>query len=243
VEGDGASNGGVDAQGAGEAETEGAGDAGVSAEERGEGKDDVEEHQQEGEGEGEEEEEEAETAAAEKCTPGEAEVSTTADAAVGMVVDDGDGDGDGDVVMVSPRGGRAASDSESDYDGGDAAAAGAGGGAITRRPNLGALMTMLVVSLRMQRLVHWVVRKRCLDGLSAENLMDLLAALEVRNSEERTRFVSPPAGRARLREARVVVGGSKGVLKDRRRGEIFCVLQDGMGMGMGMCHFFMTPKR
>lgn len=84
---------------------------------------------------------------------------------------------DSDVVMVSPRVGRAVSDSGSDLDGGYAAE---DGGGVVRRPNLGALMTMLVVSLRMQRLVHWVVRKRCLDGLSAENLVDLLAALEVR---------------------------------------------------------------
>ncbi|CAM9889984.1 unnamed protein product [Discosporangium mesarthrocarpum] len=37
---------------------------------------------------------------------------------------------------------------------------------------------MLVVSLRMQRLAHWLMRKRCLDGLSEENLMDLLGVLE-----------------------------------------------------------------
>lgn len=88
----------------------------------------------------------------------------------------------GDVVMVSPVGHDAASD-----DGGEGAgeqnstldSRGFGGGDVSRRPNLGALMTMLVVSLRMQRLVHWVVRKRCLDGLSEENLMDLLSALEV----------------------------------------------------------------
>eukprot|EP00752_Nemacystus_decipiens_P007866 g7027.t2 len=85
---------------------------------------------------------------------------------------------DSDVVMVSPGGGRAVSDSGSDYEAGSVAAAAGGGGGVARRPNLGALMTMLVVSLRMQRLVHWVVRKRCLDGLSAENLVDLLAALE-----------------------------------------------------------------
>lgn len=92
----------------------------------------------------------------------------------------------GDVVMVSPVGHDVASD-----DGGEGAGGGSGqnsalesrgfgGGDVSRRPNLGALMTMLVVSLRMQRLVHWVVRKRCLDGLSEENLMDLLSALEVR---------------------------------------------------------------
>ena len=97
--------------------------------------------------------------------------STSAPASASPAADDSD------VVMVSPRGGRAVSDSGSDYEGGSAAA---GGGGVARRPNLGALMTMLVVSLRMQRLVHWVVRKRCLDGLSAENLVDLLAALEVR---------------------------------------------------------------
>lgn len=88
---------------------------------------------------------------------------------------------DADVVMVSPSDGRAVSDSESgNGDGNDGNAAGADVGAITRRPNLRALMTMLVVSLRMQRLVHWVVRKRCLDGLSTGNLVDLLAALEVK---------------------------------------------------------------
>lgn len=110
-------------------------------------------------------------------------VATSADNMVG-----------GDVVMVSPL------DQVSDggFDAGGAGGGGGGGGGgdegsengygeeeeeggveVERRPNLRALMTMLVVSLRMQRLVHWVVRKRCLDGLSEENLVDLLAALEV----------------------------------------------------------------
>lgn len=82
----------------------------------------------------------------------------------------------GDVVMVSPRDRVSENGQEG---GGDWEAEPAGGGE-GRRPNLRALMTMLVVSLRMQRLVHWVVRKRCLDGLTEENLMDLLAALEVK---------------------------------------------------------------
>ena len=82
----------------------------------------------------------------------------------------------GDVVMVSPR--DRVSVSENGLGDWVAEPGGAGEG---RRPNLRALMTMLVVSLRMQRLVHWVVRKRCLDGLTEENLMDLLAALEVGN--------------------------------------------------------------
>ncbi|CAM9361842.1 unnamed protein product [Ectocarpus sp. 13 AM-2016] len=97
----------------------------------------------------------------------EAELETPPPAAAeGAVVDDGD------VVMVSPRGGGSGDGSSAsvDFDGAT--------GGVTRHPNLRALMTMLVVSLRMQRLVHWVVRKRCLDGLSANNLVDLLAALE-----------------------------------------------------------------
>lgn len=83
---------------------------------------------------------------------------------------------EGDVVMVSPRDRVSENGQEGGGDwGGEPTGAGEG-----RRPNLRALMTMLVVSLRMQRLVHWVVRKRCLDGLTEENLMDLLAALEVK---------------------------------------------------------------
>lgn len=99
---------------------------------------------------------------------------------------------DADVVMVSPSGGRAMSDGETGNGGADDGStvgsteedegAAADVGAVTRSPNLGALMTMLVVSLRMQRLVHWVVRKRCLDGLSGGNLVDLLAALEVKEA-------------------------------------------------------------
>lgn len=93
----------------------------------------------------------------------------------------------GDVVMVSPHG----MTSEDGGEEGDDVGQGQefvpelrnGGGDVSRRPNLGALMTMLVVSLRMQRLVHWVVRKRCLDGLSEENLVDLLSALEVMASQ------------------------------------------------------------
>lgn len=107
----------------------------------------------------------------------------------------------GDVVMVSPLGqgsddegeGEAVQEPEQeqelnqeddmdvDENGGSGEVETGSGGAIGmgRRPNLGALMTMLVVSLRMQRLVHWVVRKRCLDGLTEENLVDLLSALEV----------------------------------------------------------------
>lgn len=99
----------------------------------------------------------------------EVEVETPPPAAAeGAVVDDGD------VVMVSPRGGGSGDGRSASVD-----LDGTAGG-VMRHPNLGALMTMLVVSLRMQRLVHWVVRKRCLDGLSANNLVDLLAALEVR---------------------------------------------------------------
>lgn len=107
----------------------------------------------------------------------------------------------GDAVMVSPLGqgsdeeeeeeeeehGRGEGEDQAvekgDEKGQDGGADDVPGGVATgvaRRPNLGALMTMLVVSLRMQRLVHWVVRKRCLDGLSEENLVDLLSALEVR---------------------------------------------------------------
>lgn len=106
---------------------------------------------------------------------------------------------DADVVMVSPSGGgRGASDGGEPGNGegsdggavGAVEAAAADAGAITRRPNLGALMTMLVVSLRMQRLVHWVVRKRCLDGLSGGNLVDLLAALEVKQTNTRTMYQS-----------------------------------------------------
>lgn len=104
----------------------------------------------------------------------------------------------GDVVMVSPRGrasengleavgGAGRGEGEEEVEDGH----GAAGGDVGRRPNLGALMTMLVVSLRMQRLVHWVVRKRCLDGLSEENLIDLLAALEVM-----TRFMELSEGGA-----------------------------------------------
>lgn len=70
-----------------------------------------------------------------------------------------------------------------------------GDGGAERRPNLRALMTMLVVSLRMQRLVHWVVRKRCLDGLSEENLIDLLAALEVMNHGTTNRPTDRPTYR------------------------------------------------
>lgn len=106
----------------------------------------------------------------------------------------------GDVVMVSPLD----QNSDGGFDAGEGGRGGGGGGGgeggdrgsengygegegdgeveVERRPNLRALMTMLVVSLRMQRLVHWVVRKRCLDGLSEENLVDLLAALEVMKS-------------------------------------------------------------
>lgn len=83
----------------------------------------------------------------------------------------------GDVVMVSPRpshyGGGSEAGTEGDGDGEGA------GSDVERGPNLNALMTMLVVSVRMQRLVHWVVRRRCLDGLSEENMIDLLEVLEV----------------------------------------------------------------
>lgn len=79
----------------------------------------------------------------------------------------------GDAVMVYPR------DEVSENGVPSGGVGSTDGMGVGRRPNLGALMTMLVVSLRMQRLVHWVVRKRCLDGLSEENLIDLLSALEV----------------------------------------------------------------
>lgn len=83
----------------------------------------------------------------------------------------------GDGVMVSPVD-NASEDGNGDAMGAqgvafDGAVGGEGG------PNLRGLMTMLVVSIRMQRLVHWVVRRRCLDGLSEENLVGLLGALEV----------------------------------------------------------------
>lgn len=111
----------------------------------------------------------------------------------------------GDVVMVSPLGHGPSQDGDGEdrqevegqafaLELGGSASGGTADTVGVRRPNLGALMTMLVVSLRMQRLVHWVVRKRCLDGLSEENLIDLLSALEVMPFSPLPPFPpSPPA--------------------------------------------------